>query len=79
MGCVLVCPQCFRSKIFLSWCCRKPRQKWNSKGAHKQKVEKYDNDGGSKSDQKYRSKGDLKATKGSEWMENPSIYNKILS
>ena len=34
-------------------------------------VAKYDNDGGSKSDQKYRSKGDLKATKGSEWMENP--------
>ena len=41
-------------------------EKQNSKGAHKQKQKKYDNDGGSKSDQKYRSKGDLKAIKGSE-------------
>ena len=30
------------------------------------KVNKYGNDGGSKSDQKYRSKGDIKATKVSE-------------
>ena len=73
MGWVLVCPQCFISNISLSWWCKKPRQKWNSKGAHKQKVEKYDNDVGSKSDQKYRSKGDLKAKKGSAWMENSSI------
>ena len=42
---------------------QKTQTKWNSKGAHKQK---YDNDGGSKLDQKYRSKGDLNATKGSE-------------
>ena len=42
-------------------------------------VEKYDNDEGSKSDQKYGSKGDLKVRKDSEWMENPYIYKKILS
>ena len=45
---------------------QKTRKIWNSKGAHKQKVEKYDNDGGSQSDQKCRWGGDHKATKGSE-------------
>ena len=35
------------------------------KEAHKKKVEKYDNDGGSKSDQEYRSR-EIFATKGSE-------------
>ena len=49
------------------------------KGSSQEKAEKYDNDGGSKSNQKYGSKGDFKVKKGSEWMENPSIYNKILS
>ena len=33
-----------------------PDKKWNSRGVHKQKIEKYDNDGGSKLDQRYRSR-----------------------
>ena len=42
-------------------------------------VAKYDNDGGSNSDQKYRSRVIFKQQKVmSEW-KNPSIYNKILS
>ena len=45
---------------------QKTQTKYNSKGAHKQKQKKYANDGGSKSDQKHRSKGDQKVTKGSE-------------
>ena len=36
-----------------------PDKKWNSRGAHEKKVEKYENDGGSKSNQKYRSKAIL--------------------
>ena len=43
------------------------------------KIEKYDNDGGSKSDQKYRSRVIFRQQKVvSEW-KNPYIYNKILS
>ena len=42
-------------------------------------VAKYDNDGGSKSDQKYRSRVIFRQQKVlSEW-KKPSIYNKILS
>ena len=45
----------------------KTQTKMELKGSSQEKeIEKYDNDGGSKSNQKYRSKGDLKATKGSE-------------
>ena len=54
-------------------------KKWNSKGAHKKMVTKYEKDGGSKSDQKYRSRVIFKQQKlVNEW-KNPSIYNKILS
>ena len=42
-------------------------------------VAKYDNDGGSNSDQKYRSRVIFRQQNVvSEW-KNPSIYNKILS
>ena len=42
-------------------------------------VAKYDNDGGSKLDQKYRSRVIFRQQKVvSEW-KNPSFYNKILS
>ena len=42
-------------------------------------VAKYDNDGGSKSDQKYRSKVIFRQKKAVNEWKNPSIYNKILS
>ena len=48
-------------------------------GANKQKVEKYDNDGGSKSNQKYRSIVIFRHQKVVNEWKNPSIYNKILS
>ena len=56
-----------------------PDKKWNSRGVHKQKIEKYDNDGGSKSDQKYRSKVIFRQKKVVNEWKNPSIYNNILS
>ena len=56
-----------------------PDKKWNSKGAHKQKVEKYDNEGVSNSDQKYRSRVIFRQQKVVNEWKNPSIYNKILS
>ena len=43
------------------------------------KVAKYDNDGGSKSDQKYRSKVIFRQQKVVNEWKNPSIYNKISS
>ena len=76
---VLVSPQHFRSKISLSWWCRKPRQKWNWKGAPKKMVAKYNNDGGSKSDKKYRSRVIFRQQRMINEWKNPSIYNKILS
>ena len=42
-------------------------------------VAKYDYDGGSKSDQKYRFKVIFRQQKVVNEWENPSIYNKILS
>ena len=42
-------------------------------------VEKYDNDGGSKSDQKYRSRVIFRQQKVVNEWESSSIYNKILS
>ena len=56
----------------------KTQSKWNSKGAHKQKVEKYDNDGGSKSDQKYRSRAIFRQQKVVNEWKNPFIYKKTL-
>ena len=43
------------------------------------RIEKYDNDGGSKSDQKYRSRVIFRQQKVVNERKNPSIYNKILS
>ena len=51
MGWVLESPQHFRSRISLSCWCRKSRQIWNSKGAHKKNGRKNDNEDVSKSDQ----------------------------
>ena len=45
---------------------QKTQIKMELKGSSQEKVEKYDNDGGSKSNQKYRLKGGHKVTKGSE-------------
>ena len=56
MGWVLESPHHFRSKTSLSCWCRKPRQTWNSKGAHKANNGECNNDNGSKSDQEYRSR-----------------------
>ena len=42
-------------------------------------IAKYDNDGGSKSDQKYRSRVIFRQQKVVNEWKNPSIYNKILS
>ena len=42
-------------------------------------VAKYDNDGGSKSDQEYRSRVIFRQQKVVIEWKNPSIYNKILS
>ena len=57
MGLVLVCPQCFRSKISLSL---DGAENLDKNGTQREltskNIEKYDNDGGSKSDQKYRSR-----------------------
>ena len=43
------------------------------------KIEKYDNDGGSKSDQNYGSRVIFRQKRVMNEWENPSIYNKILS
>ena len=43
------------------------------------KIEKYDNDGGSKSDQKYRSRVIFRHQKIVSECKNPYIYKKILS
>ena len=58
----------------------KTQTKMELKGSSQEKmVTKYDNDGGSKSHQKYRSRVIFRQQKlVSEW-KNPSIYNKILS
>ena len=42
-------------------------------------VEKYDDDGGSKLDQKYRSRVIFRQQKVVNEWKNPSIYNTILS
>ena len=42
-------------------------------------VAKYDNDGGSMSDQKYRLRVIFREQKVVSEFKNPSIYNKILS
>ena len=45
----------------------------------RKKIEKYDNDGGSKSNQKYRSRVIFKQEKVVNEWKNPSNYKKILS
>ena len=56
MGWVLASPQHFRSQIPLSRWCKKPNKKGTQRELTSKRMEKYDNDGGSKSDQKYRSR-----------------------
>ena len=80
MGWVLVCPQFFRSKISLSLDGVENREKNGTQGEFTSKmIEKYENDGGSKSDQKYRSRVIFRQQKVVNEWKNPSVYNKILS
>ena len=78
MGWVLVCNQCFRSKISLSL---DGVENLDKNGTQRElttkKIEKYDNDGGSKSDQKYRSRVMFRQQKVLNEWKKPSIYNKI--
>ena len=80
MGWVLVSPQHFRSKISLSlYGVENPDKNGTQRELIRKMVAKYDNDGASKSDQKYRSRVIFRQQNVvSEW-KNPSIYNKILS
>ena len=79
MGWVLSCPQRFISKISLSLDgVENPDKNGTQRELTRKVVEKYDN-GGSKSDQKYRSKANFWQQKVvNEWKKH-SIYNKILS
>ena len=56
-----------------------PEKNGTQRELTRKKIEKYDNNGGSKSDQKYRSRVIFRQQKVvSEW-KIPFIYNKILS
>ena len=79
MGWVLVSPQNSDLKILSLDGVENPDKNGTQREFTSKRIEKYNNDGGSKSDQKYRSRVIFKQQKVMNELKNPSIYKKILS